>query len=163
MGYGKCMKRFSLLIVLFALVAGFGWGQSGQPAEAQETFKRDRLAIVTADGARHPFRIEMATTPDLRTQGLQGRKGLAADAGMLFDFGRLQLVAMWMKNTFVSLDMIFIAGDGRIVKIAPKTTPESLAIIESSGLVKAVLEVRGGTSARLGIKPGDRIDHAIFR
>lgn len=131
--------------------------------KAAEPFERDMVVILTGDGKRHRFRIEIVSTPEDRAQGLQGRKRLGLNAGMLFDFGSLQHVFMWMKNTFVSLDMIFIAPDGRIVNIARDTTPESLAIVESAELVRAVLEVPAGTAARLGIKPGDKVEHRIFR
>ena len=97
--------------------------------------------ILAADGKRHRFRVQIVSTPADRSQGLQGRKQLAADAGMLFDFGVPLSVYMWMKNTYIALDIIFIAPDGRIVNIARGTTLESLAIIESAGPVRAVLEV----------------------
>jgi len=157
------MRRHFLHFALFIVYAGLLQCIPMQPARALEEFAKDRLTIVTANGARHHFRVEIASTPNQRAQGLQFRKRLEADAGMLFDFRSLQPVAMWMKNTFVSLDMIFITSDGRISKIARKTTPESLVIIESSGLVKAVLEVPGGTTAGFGINPGDRVEHAIFK
>lgn len=139
-------------------------GSFAPPARAQalEPFEWSEVTVVTAAGGRHSFRVELATTPRQRAQGLQNRRRLAAGAGMLFDFGRLQPVAMWMLNTYVPLDMIFIAGDGRIVSIARDTVPQSLAIIESAGLVRGVLEVRAGTAARLGIKPGDRVAHEMF-
>ncbi len=132
-------------------------------ARAAEPFERDVADILAGDGKRHRFRVEIVSTPADRSQGLQGRKQLAADTGMLFDFGVALPVYMWMKNTYIALDMIFIAPDGRIVNIARGTTPESLAVIESAGSVRAVLEVPAGTVARLGIKPGDRVEHRIFR
>jgi len=95
-------------------------------------------------------------------QGLQGRRRLAADAGMLFDFGRPVPVMMWMKDTHVSLDMLFIDAEGRVVNIARGTVPFSLTPIRSAGPVRAVLEVNAGTAARLGIKPGDRVLHPLF-
>lgn len=131
-------------------------------AEQPKPFATSEATIVTASGNRYPFRVELARTPDERAQGLQGRKALAADAGMLFEFETPQPVAMWMKDTYVSLDMIFIAADGRIVNIARDTTPQSLAVLESAAPVMGVLEVRAGTTARLGIRPGDRVVHKIF-
>jgi uncharacterized membrane protein (UPF0127 family) len=82
---------------------------------------------------------------------------------MLFDFGAEGPVAMWMRNTYVSLDMIFIRGDGRIARIAENTTPLSEETIPSGAAVKAVLEVVAGTAKRLGITAGDRVAHRIFR
>ncbi|NQV83258.1 MAG: DUF192 domain-containing protein [Rhodospirillales bacterium] len=132
-------------------------------AQTGETFRWDTLTIVTGAGERHAFRVEVAETPRQRVQGLQLRANLKPDTGMLFDFETVQPVAMWMKNTFVSLDMLFIAADGRILNIAPNTTPLSLATIASAGPVRGVLEIRGGTSAQLGINTGDRVQYPIFR
>ena len=96
-------------------------------------------------------------------QGLQHRKGLSPDAGMLFDFKVAQPVAMWMKNTYVPLDMLFIDRGGLILNIAQDTTPLSLTGVASAGPAKGVLEIRAGTAARLGIKSGDRVHHPVFQ
>ncbi len=131
-----------------------------QPAVIQ--FKTDKLAIRTADGKTHAFKIELATTAEERAQGLMFRRALAPDAGMLFDFGRSAPVQMWMENTLIPLDMLFIAADGRVVNIAQRAVPMDRTPIPSKGPVKAVLELAGGTAARLGLKPGDVVQHAIF-
>jgi uncharacterized membrane protein (UPF0127 family) len=81
---------------------------------------------------------------------------------MLFDYDPPQPVAFWMKNTFISLDIIFIDGDGRILNIAENTTPLSLERLRSAGEVRGVLEINGGLSAKLGIKPGDKVRHELF-
>ena len=91
------------------------------------------------------------------------RKNMAARAGMLFDFEREQLIMMWMKNTFLRLDMMFIEKNGRIAKIARNTKPLSLDVIESGVRVLAVLEVNGGMADRLGIKRGDLVRHRVFK
>ena len=117
---------------------------------------------MTVTGARHDFRIELAVTPEQRAQGLMHRRSLAPDAGMLFVYARTREVAMWMKNTFVSLDMLFISAEGEVVRIAERTEPLSLTTIRSGSPVKGVLEVVAGTVARLGIRPGDRILHPAF-
>ncbi|MDP6788085.1 MAG: DUF192 domain-containing protein [Rhodospirillales bacterium] len=119
------------------------------------------LKVVTAKG-RFLFTVEVAETAAQRQQGLQHRKSLAAGAGMLFDYKRVQSVAMWMKNTLIPLDMLFIDAGGRIVNVARDTEPLSLATIPSAAPVLAVLEVNAGTARRLGIRPGDRVLHAIF-
>ncbi|MBA5777086.1 DUF192 domain-containing protein [Stappia sp. F7233] len=122
-----------------------------------EELPREVLVVEAANGARHEFTVEIADTPAARGTGLMFRKELAADAGMLFDFHREEPVYFWMKNTYVSLDMIFIASDGRIVRIAEHTTPLSEKVVPSREPARYVLEVVAGTSARLGLAAGDRV------
>ena len=147
----------SLIVVLFAgvlLAPVHGW--SG--ADPQ----REPLTIRTSAGA-HDFRVELATTNDQQATGLMYRRKMAADAGMLFVYPSDAPVSMWMKNTFIPLDMFFIGSDGRITHIAERTVPQSIELIGSNGPVRAVLELNGGTASRLGIKPGDRVIHRLFR
>ncbi|HZC97246.1 MAG TPA: DUF192 domain-containing protein [Bradyrhizobium sp.] len=119
------------------------------------------LEIVTKSGV-HVFSVEMATTEEEKTTGLMYRKELADGKGMLFDFSPEQQVSMWMKNTYISLDMIFIRADGRILRIAENTEPLSTRIISSGGLAKGVLEVIAGTAQKYGIAPGDQVAHPLF-
>jgi len=140
------------LLFLFFLPAGPHW----QGAADQNT-----LEIVTKSGV-HVFQVEVAITNEERAKGLMYRKALAEGRGMLFDFKPDQEVSMWMKNTYISLDMIFIRGDGRIWRIAENTTPLSEAIIPSGGPVAGVLEVAAGTARKYGIAPGDRVAHPFF-
>jgi uncharacterized protein len=119
------------------------------------------LEIVTKSGVQ-VFSVEMATTEEEKTTGLMYRKELADGKGMLFDFSPEQQVSMWMKNTYISLDMIFIRADGRILRIAENTEPLSTKIISSGGLAKGVLEVIAGTAQKYGIQPGDRVAHPLF-
>src|ERR1700736_3879622 len=119
------------------------------------------LEIVTQSGVQ-VFSVEMATTEEEKTTGLMYRKELAGGRGMLFDFSPEQQVSMWMKNTYIPLDMIFIKADGRIWRIAENTEPLSTRIIPSGGLAKGVLEVIGGTARKYGIQPGDRVAHPLF-
>jgi uncharacterized membrane protein (UPF0127 family) len=119
------------------------------------------LEIVTKSGVQ-VFSVEMATTEEEKTTGLMYRKELADGKGMLFDFSPPQEVSMWMKNTYISLDMIFIRADGRILRIAENTEPMSTRIISSGGLAKGVLEVIAGTAKKYGIEPGDRVGHPLF-
>ena len=125
------------------------------------SFRQSSVTVVT-DGGRYRFAVELAETPSQRRQGLQGRRSLAKDAGMLFDFGRPLKATMWMKNTPVALDMLFVRADGVIDSIAADTTPQSLEILRSEGEVLAVLEIAAGTARRLGIRPGHRVMHWIF-
>jgi hypothetical protein len=117
---------------------------------------------IVSQSSRHLFRVEIADEPDERAYGLMNRFELAPDAGMLFDFGETGPIDMWMKNTYIPLDMIFIRADGAVHRIAANTVPRSLAIISSGQPVRFVLEVGGGTAARLGIGRGDRVEHRLI-
>ena len=120
------------------------------------------LKIVTKSGAQVPFSVEVATTDQEKQTGLMFRKELPDGKGMLFDFSPEQEVSMWMENTYIPLDMIFIRADGRILRIAENTKPMSKKIIPSMGLVKGVLEVPAGTAQKYGIHPGDHVAHPLF-
>ena len=119
------------------------------------------LEIVTKNGVQ-VFSVEVETTDEEKQTGLMYRKELADGKGMLFDFNPEQEVSMWMKNTYISLDMIFIRADGRILRIAENTETLSTKIIASHGLARAVLEVPAGTAQKYGIRPGDRVGHPLF-
>lgn len=145
------MPMFRCLVLLFLL---FPW--SVRAAD------NAHLSVETADGRSLPFSVEVAQTPEELSRGLMNRTSLPADAGMLFNFALDRQVAMWMKNTLIPLDMVFIRADGTIAGIAERTVPMSLEIIPSPGPVRAVLELNGGTADRLRIKTGDRIVHPVF-
>ncbi len=121
----------------------------------------ERLDIATARGSVR-LQVEIADTEAERSQGLMCRSAMAADHGMLFDFKAEKPVYFWMKNTILPLDMLFVAADGRIVAIAPQTTPFSEDPVGPGVPVLAVLELNAGRAAALGIAPGDRISHRIF-
>jgi uncharacterized protein len=142
-------------MVLVAMLVAFAF-----PAHAQ-TF--EPLTIVTQGGQRHAFQVEVARNDADRAQGLMYRRSMPADRGMLFDFGRVEPVAMWMQNTYLPLDMLFVRPDGTIARVAANAEPLSTRTIPSGEPVLAVLELNAGTAARLGIKAGDRLDHALFR
>jgi len=145
-------KRALFGIFAFVLIAC-------SPARADPL---ERLEIVSRTGV-HVFDVELALTPEQRTKGLMFRRELPSGQGMLFDFVGEGPVSMWMRNTYVSLDMFFIRADGTIARIAENTVPLSETTIPSGAPVKAVLEVVAGTAKRLGIAPGDRVAHKIFR
>jgi uncharacterized protein len=134
------------------------WAFAGVGAKAASI---QPLEIVTKTGVQ-VFSVEMATTDQEKETGLMYRKELPDGKGMLFDFSPEQQISMWMKNTYISLDMIFIRADGRILRIAENTEPESTRIISSGGLAKGVLEVIAGTARKYGIAPGDRVAHPLF-
>lgn len=140
------------------LVLGLGCGLAASPARAADM---QTLEIVTKSGVK-VFNVEIAKTTEERERGLMYRKELPDGQGMLFDFSPQQEVSMWMKNTYVSLDMIFIQADGRILRIAENTKPLSERIISSGGPVKAVLEVVAGTARKDGIAAGDRVAGPLF-
>ena len=135
-----------------------GWLLAAGPVPAADP---QTLEIASKTGV-HAFSVELAVTDAARARGLMYRKELAEGRGMLFDFQRDQDVAMWMQNTYISLDMLFIQANGRILSIAENTEPLSTRIISSGGAVRGVLEVIGGAARKLGIAPGDRVAHPIF-
>src|SRR5271170_3609034 len=153
---GRSGLRARLWIVAATLVALCAF--SGVEARAASV---QPLEIATKSGVK-VFSVEMATTEEEKTTGLMYRKELAEGKGMLFDFSPEQEVSMWMKNTYISLDMIFIRADGRILRIAENTEPLSTKIIPSRGQAKGVLEVIAGTAQKYGIAPGDRVGHPLF-
>ena len=133
----------------------------GAAAAPSVSIEESLLTIDAADD-QFEFQVEMAVSPAQRSQGLMFRESLDEDRGMLFDFGRPQRASMWTRNTYVPLDMLFIDADGRITQIAANAEPLSDAVIASREPVRAVLELRGGVSAKLGIEPGDRVIHPLF-
>ena len=141
------------VFVLFGLLLAAGPARTAEPRT---------LEIASKTGV-HIFAVEIADTEAQREKGLMFRKNLPDGQGMLFDFKREQDVSFWMQNTYIPLDMIFIRGDGSILRIVENAEPLSTRLIPSGGPVLAVLEVIGGTARKLGIAPGDRVAHPIFR
>jgi uncharacterized protein len=150
------------LLMLLALAPVPALAQGPDTSHAQPELPKERLVIVTRDGASHDFNVEMALKPDQQTVGLMFRPTVPADGGMLFDWGTPHDSQMWMRNTVASLDMVFINADGTIRSIAENTVPQSLAIVDSRGPVRATLELAAGTTARLNIRVGDKVQQRIF-
>lgn len=148
--------------VLLALLVMLGVGAASAQGNL-ETFAKDELVLVLQEGARHTFAVELATTPAQKAQGLMFRPALAADAGMLFVYEREGLRTMWMKNTEIPLDMLFIDRRGQVVHIVERTVPFSLETVSSDLPALAILELNAGTVSRLGVETGDRILHNIFQ
>ncbi len=141
----------------------------GAPAVARDdgllelsSFPRSTLT-VHGGGTGHVFRIWVADTPERQSQGLMFVRDLPADEGMLFVNRESRAMSMWMKNTFIPLDMLFIDSRGRVLRIFERTVPQSLQTLSHDEPVKAVLELRGGEAQRRGLKAGDRVEHAAFR
>ena len=133
---------------VFALIAYFAFQANAS----------DDLRIMTAKGAV-PITVEIADTDETRRTGLMFREEMAADHGMLFVFDETRMVSMWMENTLIPLDMLFIGEDGTIRTIGRNTKPLSRDIVSSKEPVRYVLELNGGAAARLGIEVGDRVEH----
>ena len=151
----SALLRFLLLPLLPVVVL------TGSALAQLQQFPAAPLTIETAGGP-HKFTVEVATTPAQMEQGLMFRKSLAPDAGMVFDFKTPSMAMMWMKNTLIPLDMLFVDARGRIVNIHERAVPGSLETIGAAAPVRAVVELNGGTAARLGIRPGDRVLFPIF-
>jgi uncharacterized protein len=123
--------------------------------------RRSTLILQTASGA-HSIEIEVPETAAEQQAGLGFRRQVPEGTGMLFLYPASQEVSMWMKDTPVSLDMVFIRADGVVHRIAARTTPLSRAVVPSHGAVAAVLELSAGSAEHLGLAPGDRVEHPAF-
>ncbi len=155
------IRRFLLAAALLAPIAVAAQSVPGKTGPQPE-LPKEKLVIITSDGVKHPFNVEMAISNEQQMTGLMFRPSVPADGGMLFDWGQSRDSAMWMKNTISSLDMLFINGDGTVRRIAENTTPRSLATISSGGPVRATLELAAGTAARLHIQVGDKVEQRVF-
>lgn len=121
------------------------------------------VSLMDASGGRHDVKVELAMTEKQMAVGLMNRTEMAADAGMLFWFGKDEReTSFWMKNTYIPLDMLFIHADGTIARIHENARPLDETSIPSGGPVAAVLEINGGLSAKYGIKPGGTVHHPLF-
>ncbi|BBK41843.1 hypothetical protein STVA_18630 [Allostella vacuolata] len=135
-------------------------GAAALPALAQLVgFPTSPMTIETADGRRHAFTVEVALTDAQQMQGLMYRRSLEPDRGMIFIYKADAPLAMWMKNTYIPLDMLFLSADGRIINLIENVPPQTLDSRPSDGPARAVVELAAGTVARLGIRPGDRVIH----
>jgi uncharacterized protein len=147
----RALRWSAFVLFAFLLTAG-----PARPADPHT------LEIASKTGV-HIFSVEIADSEAEREKGLMFRKKLPEGQGMLFDFHNEQDVSFWMQNTYIPLDMIFIRGDGTILRVAENTEPLSTRLVPSGGPVLAVLEVIGGTAHKLGIAAGDRVAHPIFK
>jgi uncharacterized protein len=143
----------ALAFVVFLAALASVAAQGGEP---------DSLEIVTSTGP-HMFQVEIANNDATREHGLMDRRYMAADHGMLFEFDREAPVSFWMKNTYIPLDMIFIAPSGVVTRIAANAEPLSERVIPSGGPCVAVLELNGGTAASIGLKVGDKVRYPFFK
>lgn len=151
--------RLRAILSALSLVA-MAMLMAARPAGAQVQ-GLEVLTIETASGT-HRFEVEVMRTPEERGKGLMFRRHMPADRGMLFDFGKTEPVAMWMQNTYIPLDMLFIRADGTIARIHAFAEPLSTRTIPSGEPVLGVLELNGGVAEKIGAKPGDRVAHPMF-
>jgi uncharacterized protein len=155
--------RLAAGIALLALCAGHAAAQSG-PLEDLSAFPSGKLTISDvkmADGKKGKleYTVWLADTPQRMAQGLMFVRSLPAMRGMLFVHPEPRSISMWMKNTYIPLDMVFIDARGRIQQIIEKTQPHSLQLIQSSSPARAVLEIAGGEASRLGLHTGQQVTH----
>ena len=160
----KNKQLFALLMAALVGSAGVAWvpavaEDTGEPTQAQPTLPTEQLSITSASG-RHVFGVEVAKTPRQQQVGEMFRTQVLADGGMLFPWGAPQQSDMWMENTLVPLDIVFIGPDQRVQAIVENAVPQSLAHISSHGPALATLELAGGVTARLGIMVGDKVEAA---
>jgi uncharacterized membrane protein (UPF0127 family) len=132
------------------------------PAEQPQSLPTERLTVHTSRGPA-TFRVQLALDDATREKGLMFVRAMPDDAGMIFDFHQPQPVSFWMKNTFIPLDLLFVAPDGRILTVASRARPHDESLIPSGGPIRAVIEINGGLAEKLGIQPGDRVvDEQVF-
>jgi uncharacterized protein len=159
----KISQRAARLVALSALAALPQVLSGAHPALAEtQAAVTESLELVTA-GGRKTLQVEIADTPSKQALGLMYRTALADDRGMLFVHSGPRELTMWMRNTYIPLDMVFIKADGTVHRIEAKTEPLSETVIASKGDVVAVLELAGGAAERLGLKSGDMIVHPHFK
>ena len=144
------------LLTLFAL-GGATALTAGDARSGLDPLPRERVVLETRANGRHDYRAWRADTPETRARGLMYVAALEDDEAMIFVYDEPQVVSMWMKNTYLPLDMLFVDARGCIVSIAERAKPLSLASISSGRPVTLVVEIRGGAAAARGAKPGDRI------
>lgn len=154
---GVLWRVVSLCVALaFGALSSPALAQGAAPAGALES-----LTLVTSTG-EHVFKVEVMRTDEQRARGLMFRRHMPADRGMLFDFKTEQRVMMWMRNTYIPLDMVFITKDGTVINVAEDTEPLSERTISSAAPAYSVLEVNAGTARRIGLKAGDQVKHDLF-
>ena len=155
---------FALLclgLTAFGISAAPTLARPAATAERPQHLRSEPLDIITSKGAFH-FKAEIADTEATREKGLMFRTDLAPDRGMLFDFKKPRRVAFWMHNTYISLDLVFIGADGRVISVARNAPVRNDTPIPGGGVVLAVLEIPAGRADQIGLFPGDRVKHRIF-
>jgi uncharacterized membrane protein (UPF0127 family) len=157
------MRRSALAFIgLLSLVLGTHAAAQIAPLEDLAAFPSGQLSISEGKKVKHVFEVWLADTPQRQSQGLMYVRALPDLRGMLFVHAAPQPISMWMKNTYIPLDMVFIDARGRIQQIVEQTKPHSLDIIRSTDPALAVLEIAGGEAKKLGLHPGQRVIHSAL-
>jgi uncharacterized protein len=166
MTYPRTLKLWFSAICLLLMFGAAGADTSKDEAsdskQLDQIFQRSTLQIATPDARLHRINIWMADDEQRRARGLMFVKHLNGNDGMLFVYPQPQTIAMWMKNTFIPLDMLFVAPDGKVTRVVENTEPQSLKTIESGAPVLGVVELAAGTVKRLKIAPGAQVIHPAF-
>ena len=152
------MRLTSIIIAVFFFIA-----PAYESFEALAASEKLETLLIRVSGGNVKFNVEVARTPKEQEMGLMFRRKLPKDRGMLFIYPYQSIVRMWMKNTHIPLDMVFINSKGIVKKIVERTVPFSLSVISSGEAVRAVLELNGGISNRIGLKRGDQVIHPFFK
>jgi len=162
---GMMLKLVTVFLFIMLAVPAMADGQL-IPHEPFDPAKAQSLpvtpAIIEGPGLSHKFLVELADSEEERRIGLMHRAELPPDRGMLFRFPLRRPINMWMRNTFVSLDMLFLNSRGEIIRIEEDTVPHSEILIPSVRDARAVLELPAGTTHRLALKEGNYVRHHIF-
>ncbi|AVA21433.1 hypothetical protein NXC24_CH01789 [Rhizobium sp. NXC24] len=152
----------SAIVALFLVGASAPAFAAQAASEKSMAFDSEPLSIKTAKGVTHKFTVELALTEPQLEFGLMYRKSMPDDHGMLFDFGAPRPVMMWMKNTVLPLDMLFLDRSGVVTHIQENAVPYSETIISSGGSVLYVIELNGGIARKLGLAVGDKVTSATI-
>ena len=155
-------KAPGALLALLVLPLGLAAAPQPDAGQLDKLFERSTLQIATSDPELHTFKVWIADNNSRRERGLMFVRQLDADAGMLFIYDSPQSISMWMKNTKIPLDMLFVAANGRVMRVVENTQPESLKTIDSGSDVIGVVELNAGTAAKLHIRAGARVIHPAF-
>jgi len=160
----ESLRRLATVLAIVLAIAGstIAFAQQEMQPEDLAAFPRGQLEINDGKKVKLTFDVWLADSPRRQAQGLMFVRSLPEKRGMLFVHESPKSISMWMKNTYIALDMVFIDADGRVQQVVEQTTPHSLDIIRSNDPALAVLEIAGGEARRLGIRPGQRVVHPAF-
>ena len=157
------MKRFAAATLLAVTFAASALAQDPTARNASVDFGEPvALTISGDDGDSHTFMVEEAKTLAQQARGMMWRESMDADSGMIFEFAEPKIATIWMKNTAIPLDILFVRSNGQILKIEHNAQPYKLRSASSEAVVAAVIELKGGRALELGIQPGDTVDHPFF-